>query len=556
MRLMKSPKREPRTLADESLVRWHRLYLLGALLGIASIVLRQPLLIMAGLLVVVMACVVEIWYRYGLRGMRVWHELDATRVAFGEEAVLRLVLENRKPLPLPFCEIEDESPDSLPVRGLTLNPSSKPERAVLRDTLALWAYQRVRRSYHVHAVARGAFRYGPMTVRTGDPFGLLPREMTLARPISLLVHPLVAPIEKLGLPAHAPFGERPSPRRLLEDPLRFSGIRGYAPGDEPRRIHWKATARTGTLQSKTYESSTRHTLAIFLDVRTFSRLIGGYDPSLVELAISTAASVAVWGAEQRYAVGIFSNGALTSVEHELATGTTTDITMAQRGGASVAQGEGAADEQADDRLAREITRIGAGMYLHLSPSAHADQPVRILDGLARLLPYYGQPMEHVIASEEQRLPFGTTVVYIGAETVVDVPLILALRRLRSHGQAVTLLLTRMGDIGYGAEHALDLADLPMRYIGGRELWAELSGDVLGPDGGRKATNKVPAEERIRAAAETSPRVGAEISADGDAGDTTAKVAKQDEPGEVEHEERGDSGAQQQRKARTRSLLVE
>jgi hypothetical protein len=137
-----------------------------------------------------------------------------------------------------------------------------------------------------------------------------------------------------------------------------------------------------------------------------------------------------------------------------------------------------------------------------------------------------------------------------------VPLILALRRLRSHGHAVTLLLTRMGDMGYGDEHALDLADLPLRYIGGRELWAELSGDVLGPQGGRKATNAVPVEERMRSAAAPEPYAGAEMGAGADVGDSVARVDQQDEAGEVEHEERGNSGARRPRKARTRSLLVE
>lgn len=549
MRLAGPEKNASRPPTDEALTRWHRLYYLAVALGIASIVLRQPLMMVAGLLALVMACVVEVWYRYGLSGLRVWQELGATRVAFGEETALRLVMENRKLLPLPFCEIEDECPDGLPIRGMTLGSSSKPERALLIDSLALWAYQRVRRSFRIQAVARGAFRFGPMRVRTGDPFGLLPREITLPRSVTLLVHPLVAPIEKLGIPAQAPFGERPSPRRLLEDPLRFAGIRGYAPGDEPRRIHWKATARTGALQSKIYESSTRHTLAIFLDVRTFSKMIGGYDPMLVELAIATAASVAVWGAEQRYAVGVFANSPQTTLEQDL----TTDVRVAQGESATAAASGGATDEQADERVAREVTRVAAGMYLHLAPSAHADQPVRILDGLARLLPYYGQPMEHVIASEEQRLPLGTTVVYIGSETVVDVPLILALRRLRSHGTAVTLLLTRTGDMGYGADHALDLSNLAVRYIGGRELWAELSGEVLGPEGARKATNKVPVEERMRAVGDIARSVDAATSADGAARDTTTV---QDETGEVEHDERRDSGAQQSRKTRTRSLLVE
>ena len=549
MRLVRREKNASRTPTDETLTGWHRLYYLAGALGVASIVLREPLLIVAGLLVLVMACVVEVWYRYGLSGLRVWHELGATRVAFGEETALRLVMENRKPLPLPFCEIEDEFPESLPVRGMTLGSSSKPERALLVDSLALWAYQRVRRSFRIQAVTRGAFQFGPMKVQTGDPFGLLPREITLPRPLTLLVHPLVAPIEKLGLPAQAPFGERPSPRRLLEDPLRYAGIRGYAPGDGPRRIHWKATARTGALQSKIYESSTRHTLAIFLDVRTFSKLIGGYDPALVELAISTAASVAVWGAEQRYAVGIFANGPLITLEHDQ----TTDVVVARGDGSTVAASGGIADEQTDERVTREITRVAANMYLHLAPSAHADQPVRILDGLARLLPYYGQPMEYVIAREEQRLPLGTTVVYIGAETIVDVPLILALRRLRSHGHAVTLLLTRAGDMGYGADHALDLTNLVVRYIGGRELWAELSGEALGPEGGRKATNTVPDEERMRATGDISRSADAAMSNAAPESETTAM---RDEMGKVEHGERRDASARQARKTRTRSLLVE
>src|SRR5260221_527773 len=148
------------------------------------------------------------------------------------------------------------------------------------------------RRLRVRCIERGAFRFGPMELRLSDPYGLLTREQRVENTAMLLVYPLIAPIQRFGLPAHSPFGESKSPLRLLEDPLRVAGTRPYMPGDEPRRIHWKATARAGALYSKIYEPATRQTVVVFVDVRTYQRSLFGYDPSLAELAISAAASIA------------------------------------------------------------------------------------------------------------------------------------------------------------------------------------------------------------------------------------------------------------------------
>ena len=52
-----------------------------------------------------------------------------------------------------------------------------------------------------------------------------------------------------------PIGEVRMSYRLYEDPTRINGVRAYQPGDPLNRIHWRATARTGTLHSKIYEPS-------------------------------------------------------------------------------------------------------------------------------------------------------------------------------------------------------------------------------------------------------------------------------------------------------------
>jgi hypothetical protein len=184
----------------------------------------------------------------------------------------------------------------------------------------------------------------------------------------------------------------------------------------------------------------------------------------------------------------------------------------------------------DDDLARAIARAAAHLRLRLPPSARPEQGTRILDGLARLLPYSGASMSQLISAEQSRLPNGATVVYIGAEAVVDVPTLVALRQLRAHGYAVSLLLmtadprpdtndttnantsaTENGAILTTGErdatpsaderaeqasaHDLHLANLPITYIGGRARWRALVAAALGPDAQRRASQPISPQRR-------------------------------------------------------------
>ena len=456
---------------DEILLARRPLYYIALILVLFSGILRQPLLFVAGLFITVLAFIPELWYRYCLRQLTIERKPATTRAELGDSVEITLSIENRKPLPLPWLEIVDELPESLPVAHQRVMRAATPERVLLASTLSMWAYQRVRRRYSLRALARGAYSFGPMTLRATDPFGILTREITMEKPATLLIHPLVVPLERFGLPALAPFGERKAPLRVLEDPLRISGIRDYVPGDEPRRIHWKATARMGTLQSKRYEPSTSHTLAIFLDIRTLPQALMSYDPVLVELHICVAASVADWALRKGFAVSVYSNGTLALPE-------LSQKIQWQR------SPEAAEEESREAHLQREIERMRAALRLRIPASSRPEQLTTILDSLARLLPYNGVPIEQLILADERELPNGATIVYIGAENLVDVPLIVALRRINAHGHAVSTLLTQSnqtGDDGSEPAHNLQLSGLKTHYIGGRKTWEELLFDALGQD---------------------------------------------------------------------------
>ena len=454
---------------DENILSRRPWYIVGlALLGV-SLILRDQVLFVSGLAVMALGAVPEIWYRFCLSDMSVRRDLGVDHAQIGDEVPFIITIENRKLLPLPRLDLDDETPEECRIVGAVMQPSHKMGRALLTDVFSLWAAQRVVRRYRMRVIQRGAFTFGPLLLRSGDPLGILTREKKIDQPAHLIVHPLVTSLERLGLPARAPFGDLATPRQLLTDPLRVAGVRDYVSGDDPRHIHWKATARTGSLHTKVFEPSAHHTLTIFLDLRTFGRddrLFGhgqfvGVDRELSELAISAAASVANWGLEQGFSVGLSANGTMLSDE---------DMSWVPRDTSDT--GDGAVGASMGG-LRVVNTRRSAGR-LRIAPSGDSGQSQRVLDALARLVAFVPRPIHDIVVEESHRLPYGSTVVYVGAAEALGGEGVEAFSRLRSAGHSVTLLLT--------GETPLVTRRLPSFRLGGVGAWRRLLSEALAARG--------------------------------------------------------------------------
>ena len=166
--------------------------------------------------------------------------------------------------------------------------------------------------YRLHSLRRGLFRVGPAVVEASGPFGLV-RRFLVDRDVRFLT---VLP-KSVGLGGGWPLGHRPIhevPRRrsLFEDPTRFIGTRDYRPGDPLRRVHWRATARSRTIQVKLYEPAVLEgaLVAVEMDAEAYPGLdleAEAGDP-LVELTVTAAAAVVefVLAGDQR--AGLLANG--------------------------------------------------------------------------------------------------------------------------------------------------------------------------------------------------------------------------------------------------------
>jgi len=140
---------------------------------------------------------------------------------------------------------------------------------------------------------RGVIRVGPLTVARQDPLSLLRREMTWRERHRLHVHPrtVMLPPNAAGLVRDL---EGQASKRLTDSDLSFHAVREYVPGDAMRHIHWKSTAKTGTLMVRQYEESQTARMALLFDAK---REEYASDDEF-ELGVSLAASLSVQAARE------------------------------------------------------------------------------------------------------------------------------------------------------------------------------------------------------------------------------------------------------------------
>src|SRR6266849_2124630 len=451
---------------ERSLRSAFKIYVLGVAIAIAAVPFHQPLLLVIGLLILIVTGTTEIWARYCLQNLDYKREFSERRVLFGEEVTLSLSVENLKLLPLPWLETEDSVPSSLTYHGQHLRVSIRSNSVVFENLFSTLPYERVTRRYAIQCTARGVHTFGPTVLRSGDVFGFLNREVSLPNWQYLLVYPMVVPLTRFGLPARHPFGDYRAPRRLLEDPSRVIGVRDFTYGDDLRRIHWKATARTMQLQSKMYEPTTTFTLVIFLNVVSQLDAYYGINPELQELSICAAASVADWGLDQGFAVGLYANTIMYMPEVGLSpdegwenedphaqpqnvvvplAGTRNEDPHAQPQNVVVplagTRGAGTRGESGQPLRGPSLHTVLQNQLkrrrIHLPPANNEEQRKRIMEVLARVQSYFGSTIEDVILTERTRLPVGATIVVI-TSTINDL-LLDSLTRVRQSGHAVTIL---------------------------------------------------------------------------------------------------------------------
>ena len=213
--------------------------------------------------------------RHNLRGLEVERSV-ARRARVGDELRVGLTVRNPAGRPSPPMRMED--------RHAAFGDVSVLVDRIPAGTSAISELVRT-------AGRRGVYDGGEIVLRTGAPFGFLKSERRIEVSAALTVVPRWVELRSFPILEPSSF-----PSDVLHERARtgageeYIGVREYRPGDPPRAVHWRSTARIGRLVVREYaeEVASRVTL-----------VVGGPDTGIppdssFESLVEAAASIAIY----------------------------------------------------------------------------------------------------------------------------------------------------------------------------------------------------------------------------------------------------------------------
>jgi uncharacterized protein (DUF58 family) len=215
---------------------------------------------------------------------------------FGDEDVrVESQVQNKTSKPLTNVEIQELISDGV-----------NPERGTTRVSVSTRPGGKESLVFEFPSPKRGLYTIGPLIVRVRDPYGFYLSEKRLEAE-TLAVMPRPERIRGVQLkPRHVGPWPGTIPSKTLGTGTEFYSMREYLPGDDPKRINWKASARYRELIVNELEAERVTDIMIVLDTDiTFSETT---EAELFERGVRAAASMASLLLRQGNRVGLVLQG--------------------------------------------------------------------------------------------------------------------------------------------------------------------------------------------------------------------------------------------------------
>jgi len=158
--------------------------------------------------------------------------------------------------------------------------------------------------YRLPASTRGLVPVGPLLIGRGDPLGLVRVEREHGDVVTLWVHPRHHRLTPLPSSLTRSL-EGPSSDTAPNGSITFHAIREYVLGDDLRQIHWRSTAKTGSLMVRQHVDTSLPDVTVVVDTRGAS-----HTPETFEVALEVAASVTLASTTRSFPIQLRTTGGL------------------------------------------------------------------------------------------------------------------------------------------------------------------------------------------------------------------------------------------------------
>jgi len=344
-------------------------FALGLACLVAALATGRDLFFNLTYLIAAVIVVSYVWTWTSVRWVRLTRYLWAKKAEVGKTYEERFVVRNTGILPKLWLEVRDHS--TLPGHQASYVINSFGAGRERGWTVRTLCQQ------------RGRFTLGPVTLTSGDPFGLFKMQRELPQTSTIVVYPAIVELPFFATPTgHLPGGDALR-RRTHYVTTNVRGVRDYAPGDSFNRIHWPSTARKERLIVKEFELDPMADIWLFPDMdRTvqakleWEPVFDRREPAL--LWVTRRPKLELAPSTEEYAVTITASLAHHFVVRDRAVGL---VTYAQQ---------------------REVLPADRGER----------QLSKILETLAAIRAGGRIPLAQVLATESIHLVRGTTVIII------------------------------------------------------------------------------------------------------------------------------------------------
>jgi uncharacterized protein (DUF58 family) len=253
-----------------------------------GLLLGEVDLVRAGVLAAAIPCIAALIVQRARVQVANRRSVEPNRAAAGEAVTVHLVITNRSVLRTGTLMLEDQLPERLLGRArFVLDPLGSHESRTV--------------SYRLPGLGRGHYRVGPLRIRLADPFRLVDISRSFTATSEFVVAPVIDQLPPVEPPRSDEMGDSTGSHSIGTHGADDQSTREYRIGDDLRKIHWRSTARTGSLMVRQEERPWRGQSTVLLDMRAAAHAsapdaAGPAEPdprltSSFEWAVSAAASI-------------------------------------------------------------------------------------------------------------------------------------------------------------------------------------------------------------------------------------------------------------------------
>lgn len=247
------------------------------------------------MLLLVILLINRVLFLYSGKSLIYSTSTDKKTYEIGEKIKVMPVIENWKPLTLPFLRV-DEYYDP----GFSVEVNSY--------SLVLLPYQRVRRTYELSARKRGLYHVDAASLKLGDFLGFHESLQEIPLKVPVVILPEKRVLQEIAFPFNSLQGPISVKRWIMEDPLMIRGIREYSGTESQRYIHWPSSLKYESLMVKQFDFTAEKSILLFLNLESVKPFWKNTDVDALEEAMVLMRAVMEELTKEKIPFSFASNG--------------------------------------------------------------------------------------------------------------------------------------------------------------------------------------------------------------------------------------------------------